>query len=234
VVIALLLFALVAIVGYRILDLRKDRGLTQPLRTMAGIYIGAFVLYVASSAYHLWLGFGGGPVGAVCVDTAFPFIGGAGSGHSARAGASISTIGSIHACALHPSSMQWLLFLLTRLPGMVLWGSLLLLVWRLVWAASRGGPFTAQTATAMQQLGWVVIGGTLLAGALGALGADLLTRMLMTPSTFAGGAIAVDILVAAPLRALLPLPALTGVILLSFARITKAGVVLDDEIKATV
>jgi len=32
----------------------------------------------------------------------------------------------------------------------------------------------------------------------------------------------------------LPVPALAGAALLTFARITKIGVVLDDEIKATV
>lgn len=38
------------------------------------------------------------------------------------------------------------------------------------------------------------------AGALGALGTDLLTRMLMTPATCSGAGIAIDILVAAPVN----------------------------------
>jgi hypothetical protein len=58
-------------------------------------------------------------------------------------------------------------------------------------------------------------------------------RMLMTPATFSGGGIVADI-VFAPLTALLPVPALAGAALLTFARITRAGVVLDDEVKATV
>ena len=234
-VIALLLIVVAAIVVAWIRDLRKDRGLTQPLGAIAGLYGRVLVLYVAAAGFWLSRGFGGGgPHGSVCVDTAFPFSGGAGSAHSARAGASVSAVGNIRACALHPSLAQWALFMLTKVPDIVLWGFLLLLVWRLIRTASRTGPFTAHASTTMQQIGWVVIGGSLIAGALGALGADLLTRMLMIPATYSGGGIPVDILIAAPLKALLPVPAIAGATLLSFARITRAGAVLDEEIKATV
>ena len=234
IVVALIIVAVVARSWVR--DLRRDRGLTHPLASIAGLYGTALVLYVAASAYWLSRGFapGGGRRGSACVDTAFPAGGGAGPGHAARAGASISTAGNIQACALHPGLAQWTLFLLTKVPDVALWGLLLLLVWRLVSQASRGGPFTVQTAATMRQLGWVVIGGSLIAGALGALGADLLTRMLMTPPTYSGAGTAVDVLIYAPLKALLPVPALTGAALLTFARITQAGAVMDEEIKATV
>jgi hypothetical protein len=72
------------------------------------------------------------------------------------------------------------------------------------------------------------------AGALRHLGADLLTRMLMTLATFDAKGIAVDVLLAAPFKALLPVPALAGSALLTCARITKAGAVMDDEIEATI
>ena len=130
--------------------------------------------------------------------------------------------------------MQWALYLLTKVPDIVLWGAVLLLIWRMIKQASRGGPFTANVAATMQQLGWVVIGGSMAAGALGALGTDLLTRMLMTPATYSGAGIAIDVLAIGPLKALVPVPAIAGAALLSFARITRAGAVLDEEIKATV
>jgi hypothetical protein len=236
IVVAILLIIILIVVRSWVRDLRRDRRLTHPLGTIAGLYGTALVLYVAASAYWLSRGFvlGGGRRGSACVDTAFSSGGGAGSGHTALAGASISATSNIQACALHPSLAQWALFLLTKMPDMVLWGWLLLLVWQLVSRASRGGPFTARTASTMHQLGWVVIGGSMTAGVLVALGADLLTRMLMTPATYSGAGVALDILIFAPLKALLPVPALAGAALLSFARIIRAGAVLDEEIKATV
>jgi hypothetical protein len=233
-VLALGLIAVVAILGSWVLDLRRGRGLTHPLGMVAGLYGRALVLYLAVAGLWLSRGFGGGPRGSACVNTAFPNTGGAGSGHAARAGAAISAGGSIQACALHPSPAQWALYLLTRLPGIALWGVLLLLIWRLTSQASHGGPFTAHVAAAMRQLAWVVIGGSMAVGALGVLGADLLTRMLMTPATFSGGEIAIDILVLGALKALLPVPAIAGAALLSFARITQVGAALDEEVKATV
>jgi hypothetical protein len=229
-----LLVVAVVVINSWVRDLRKDRGLTQPLRNVAGLYGTALLLYVVGAAYSLFHGPGGGQRGFVCVNTASPSGGAVGPGHTARAGAAISAAGSIHACALHPSVLQWGLFLLTKLPGIVLWGWLLLLIWRFIRRASRGGPFTVQVANSIWQLGWLVIAGSMIAGALGALGADLLTRMLMTPATYAGGGIAIDILVAAPLKALLPVPAMIGAALLSFARISRAATVLDEEVKATV
>ena len=43
-----------------------------------------------------------------------------------------------------------------------------------------------------------------------------------------------DMLFSGSLHALLPVPALAGVGLLTFARITRAGVALDEEVRATV
>jgi hypothetical protein len=236
IVVAILLIIISMVARSWVRDLRRDRRLTHPLGAIAGLYGTALVLYVAASAYWLSRGFvlGGGRRGSACVDTAFSSSGGAGSGHTALAGASISAASNIQACALHPSLAQWALFLLTKAPDMVLWGWLLLLVWQLVSRASRSGPFTARTASTMHQLGWVVIAGSMTAGVLVALGADLLTRMLMTPPTYSGAGVALDILIFAPLKALLPVPALAGAALLSFARIIRAGAVLDEEIKATV
>ena len=237
ILVAVLLIVIVMVVQSWVRDLRRDRRLTHPLGTIAGLYGTALVLYVVASAYWLSRGSafgGGGQRGSACVDTAIPAGTGAGSAHTALAGASISAGGNVQACTLHPSLAQWALFALTKVPDIVLWGGLLLLIWQLVSRASRGGPFTARTAATMQQLGWVVIAGSMTAGALGALGADLLTRMLMTPTSYYGAGLALNILIYAPLKALLPVPALAGAALLSFARITRAGTVLDEEIKATV
>ena len=56
----------------------------------------------------------------------------------------------------------------------------------------------------------------------------------MTPPPYDAKGIVIDVLIFAPLKALFPVPALAGAALLTFGRITGAGAVLDEEIKATV
>lgn len=229
-VLALLVVALV--LGSFARRLLRDRRLTQPLADIAGLY-GRFLLLYLVLIVFLDHGFAGGPRGSACVDTGHPY-GGPARAFAARPGASLSVAGDVRACAVHPSIGQWGMFLLTKLPSLAVWGCLLLLIWRLVREANSAGPFTPRAAAVMRQLGWVVIAGSAIAGALSHLGADLLTRMLMTPATFDAKGIAVDVLLAAPFKALLPVPALAGSALLTFARITKAGAAMDDEIKATI
>jgi len=95
-VLALALIAVVAVLGSWVLDLRRDRGLTHPLGSVAGLYGRALVFYLTVALAVPRVGWRGGPRGSVCVNTAFPDVGGAGSGHAARAGASISAGGDIH------------------------------------------------------------------------------------------------------------------------------------------
>jgi hypothetical protein len=121
-----------------------------------------------------------------------------------------------------------------RLPGPILWATVLLMIWQLVREARHTGPFTARTAAIMWRLGLVVLIGAAAAGAIFRLGSDLLLQTLMVDPPFSGAGIAADALFSGALRALLPVPALAGAALLSFALITRAGVVLDEEVKATV
>jgi hypothetical protein len=206
----------------------------RPLSRVARTYGNFLMLYVVAIVFDASYGFAPGSTRlSVCVDTGYP-NGGSVGGVAARPGASLSAGGDVTACARHPSLWQWVLFGLTKVPELVLWGCLLLLIWRLISEAARRGPFTPRAAATVWLLGWTVIVGTYIASALSHLGADLLTRMLMTPATYDGAGIAADVLVRGPLSALLPVPALAGAALLTFARITRIGVVLDDEIKATV
>jgi hypothetical protein len=205
----------------------------RPLSRVAGIYGSFMMLYLVAIAFQASYGLppSSKSLISVCVDTGYPYVGSA-HGFAASPGASLRAGGDVTACALHPSPGQWVLYLLTKLPGLVLWGCVLLLIWALISEAARRGPFTPRAAAIVQLLGWTVLGGGYIAGALEHLGADLLTGMLMTPATYGDGVVA-DVLFG-PLRALLPVPALVGAALLTFARITRVGVVLDDEIKATV
>jgi hypothetical protein len=225
------------VIGTYVRGLKKDGGLAQPLGRVAGLYGRFLVLYLALTIFGGFRGFYGnsGPSGSLCVNTGYPFDAGTvNPGVFAKHGAALSSAGGIRACALHPSLGQWGLFLLTRLPGLAAWAIVLVLILRLVRQATSTGPFTPQSAVIMRQLGWILIGGSMAAAALGELGADVMARMLMTPPPHDTKGIVFGVLVAAPVRALFPVPALAGAALLTFARITKAGAIMDEELKATV
>jgi hypothetical protein len=207
----------------------------RPLGRIAGLYGRFMVLYVVFAAISVKDGyFGGDSRGAVCINTGYPLSAGTSLGTAARHGATVSATGSVQACALHPGLYQWVLFLLTKLPGPALLVCVLLLIWQLIRHASAHGPFTGQAAWLMWRLGWVVVAGSMVAAALGALGTETLSTMLMSPAPYAWPGIGFDVLIFAPLKALFPVPALAGAALLSFARITRAGAVMDEELKATV
>jgi len=212
---------------------RTDRSML-PLSRIAGVYGRFVLLYVIGAAWSASNGFypGAGPAGSVCVNTGFPADATTHT-EAARPGAALRASGDISACALHPSAGQSALYLLTELPKFALWAVVLLLIWRLIAEAGRSGPFTARAATVLRQLGWVVMIGSAVVGALSHLGADLLTRMLMTPATFDVTGTVADVL-GSGLKALFPVPVLAGAALLTFGRMTRTAAVMDEELKATV
>ena len=234
--VGLILVALVVVLSFTppLLGKRGQRSLTGPLGRVAGMYARFMALYFVFGA--LWIFRSPSSSGPVCVNTGYPpgTGGGGPSGVVAGRGASLSVAGDIQACVAHPGIGQWLLYLLTKLPGLVLWGCLLLLILRLIRQTDRSGPFTPRAAANMRQLGWLVIAGSMVAASVSATGTDLLTRMLMTPPTFDVKGVLIDVLVVAPVKALFPVAALAGAALLTFGRITGAGAVLDEEIKGTV
>jgi hypothetical protein len=149
-------------------------------------------------------------------------------GVTARPGASITVDGALRACAAHPGTGQRALYTLTSLPGWLVWGCVLFLLWRVISAARRTGPFTVQAAAAMRRLGWLILAGSVVAALIQGFALDqLLNTMLVPRAGFYN-------LITAPLYALLPVPALAGAALLTFARIIRLGADMDDEIKATV
>ena len=208
-----------------------DPAAMRPLSRVAGIYARYLALYALAAG----ISFGYGRGGSVCATA--PSVAGRGGwvGAQTRAGATVQAVGGAKVCAPHPSTAQWIFSLMIRLPGPVLLATVLLIIWQLVRQASRTGPFTQRTAAIMWRLGVVVLAGSVLAGAVSQLGNDLLAGELLTFPPFIGAGIVPDaVIVGGLMHGLLPIPALAGAGLLSFARITKAGVVLDEEVRATV
>ena len=214
-----------------------NRKLTEPLETTTAVFglLSAAFLILAAVATLVGTGSLGG-VGHVQVCATDPNISG-GSGanpftgvYAAKPGAQLQLPGlPLAACALHPGFGQHLPYSLTAMPQALLWGGILFLLWRLLVAARRGGPFTARVAGAMRVLGWYIIAGSVIAAAIEQLAMVLLLGSLVAPRPEGIGLVAV-----AALRALVPVPALAGAALLTFARIVRLGAAMDDEIQGTV
>ena len=214
-----------------------NRKLTEPLETTTLVFgfLFAAALIVAAVATLVGTGTLGGLGHAqVCVtdpnivgDSGLsPFTG----AYAAKPGAQMQPPAApLSACATHPGFGQHLLYSLTTIPQVLLWSGILLLLWRLLVIARRGGPFTVQVAAAMRMLGWYIIAGSVLAAAIQQLATVLLLDSMVAPRPEGIGSVA-----AAALRALLPVPALAGAALLTFARIVRLGAAMDDELQGTV
>jgi hypothetical protein len=209
----------------------------RPLGTIAGIYSRFLLLYLLAAVWEAKDGFYAHSVrqGAACVNTGMvETLSAGGQAWRARPGTSLGPAGSLQGCVLHPTIGQWALLALTEVPSLLLWGGVLLMIVRLVRHAAQHGPFTPRAAALMRQLGWLILAGCVVVGALQAIGTDVLTDAVLAPQPFDAGFIIGDALLRGPLQALIPVPALAGIALLSFASITKTGAVMDEELQATV
>jgi hypothetical protein len=211
--------------------------LTEPLATTTAVFGMLFAAVTIAAAVATLVGTGTlGGLGHARVCVTDPNIGG-GDGtnpftgaYAARPGAQLQPPNApLSACALHPGFGQHLLYSLIAMPQVLLWGGILLLLWRLLVIARRGGPFTARVAGAMRVLGWYIIAGSVFAAAIAQLATVLLLGALVSPRPEGIGLVAV-----AALRVLVPVPALAGAALLTFARIVRLGAAMDDELRGTV
>jgi Protein of unknown function (DUF2975) len=208
---------------------------TEPLGFVTALFGGLLLLSITAGLVLYVAGRGSiGGFGSVTVCVAQPNTSYSGDdwtrhlGIVARPGTTVSINGTLQACAAHPSIGQRVLDSLMTLPSALIWAAVLFLLWRLMRSARRTGPFTVRAAVAMRWLGWLIIVGSALAGAVQGFATDqLLNTMLVTPSN-SGDALN------GLIHGLLPVPLLAGAALLTFARIVRLGAAMDDEIKATV
>jgi len=216
----------------------QRRKLTEPLESVAWFYLTLMGIAVLGGIGFTV--FGSGTIGgighnpSVCVTQ--PYTSYSSSdwtlspdmGVHARPGSQLDVNGTVQACANHPGFGQRVLYTLTALPAVLLWAGVLLLVWQMIRAARRDGPFTPRVAVIMRRLGWFILAGSVIAGLIQNLAIDgLLVSMASTSSPFVSAVFGL-------LRSLVPVPLLAGAALLSFARIIRLGAEMDDEIKGTV
>jgi len=215
----------------------SNRKLTEPLETTTAVFASLFAATLILAAVATLVGTGTlGGLGHTQVCVTDPNAGGSSGAspftgvYTAKPGAQLPPPNALlSACATHPGFGQHLLYSLTVIPQILLWGGILLLLWRLLVIARRGGPFTVRVAAAMRLLGWYIIAGSILAAAITQLATVILFGSLVAPAPEDASSIA-----AAAIRALVPVPALAGAALLTFARIVRAGAAMDDELKGTV
>lgn len=212
-----------------------NRKLIEPLASVTYIFGGLVLATAAIAAIATFAGVGSiggfGRGADVCVTQPNTGYGADSSmiahlGIATQPGASISIDGTLQACALHPSLYQRWLYTCTGLPSALAWAAVLLLLWRLVRAADRNGPFTMPVAAGMRSLGWLIIIGSLAAVSAQGAATDALLNTLLRAQTSFGEAV--------PRISVLPVPLLAGAALLTFARIIRRGAAMDEEIQATV
>jgi hypothetical protein len=209
--------------------------LTEPLGSVTAVFGGFLVLPTAAFGVLAVAGrasFGGFGDATVCATQPNASYGGDDwtnhMGIAARPGASVAINGTLQACAQHPGFGQRLLYTLMTLPGFLVWGSVLLMLWLVMRQAEQTGPFTRQVAVAIRRLGWLIIIGSAGAAAVQGFALDrLLNTMLVTQDDF-GDALS------QPIHALLPVPILAGAALLTFARIIRLGTDMDADLRGTV
>jgi hypothetical protein len=148
-------------------------------------------------------------------------------GVATQPGVTLTINGTLQACAPHPSVYQRLMYTFMSAPSAVVWATVLFLLWRLVRAADRSGPFTLPVAIRMRWLGWVVLAGALAASAAQGAATDALLHTLLRTQNDFGDALS-------RLPQILPAPLLVWAGLLTFARIIRLGAAMDEDIQATV
>jgi hypothetical protein len=215
----------------------ERRNLTEPLESVARFFLTltaiAVVGVIGLTVFGSGSVFGIGRNATVCVTQPFTTYSSSDWHVSSfdihnRPGNSLQINGTLQACADHPGLGQHVLYSLSELPATLLWVGVLLLIWQLIAAARREGPFTPKVAASMRRLGWFVLAGTVVAALLHEFAVDeLLVSMARLPQPFIS-------MIFGPLRALVPVPILAGAALLTFARIIGLGTEMDEEIKGTV
>ncbi|MFI0960379.1 DUF2975 domain-containing protein [Streptomyces sp. NPDC021080] len=145
----------------------------------------------------------------------------------AAPGARVALDASPSYCASHPSTVQGLLHTGTQVPSFVFTVGVLLLVLRLIRGAEGDGLYTARTAERLRRVGWWLLAGSVLA----AIGKSVSEKALLDSLSRGGDVSALSGLISwdAPYMAIL-----TGLGVLSFARIMRVGVAMREDLDGTV
>lgn len=210
---------------------RRRRNPLEPLSTVTSVLLGlivaGFALVLASTIFGTGSILGFGRSADVCADT-----GGLTSGSTTqslagqtRSGISLMTNG-FRLCADNPTTGQRLWYTLQLLPGTVLTVGGILLVYLLVRNATRHGIYTGSIAGRLRILGWFLLAGSLVQSVIVPMAAGKLLDTMITGSSS-------ELANGSAYELQWPL-LLTGFGVLTFARIMRIGVTMQEDLEGTV
>lgn len=201
--------------------------LTSVTTVLLGLIAVGFAAVVASTVFGTGSILGFGRSAVVCADTGDLTAGSATDGLDAqlRSGVDLMANG-FRLCAAHPTIGQRLWYALEMLPTTVLFVGGILLAYLLVRNAARNGIYTDAIAGRLRVLGWFLLAGSLIQGVISPMAADKLLDTMITGSS---GPLSAG----APYQLTWPV-LLTGVGVLSFARIMRIGATMQEDLEGTV
>ncbi|AWI28318.1 hypothetical protein DDW44_05560 [Streptomyces tirandamycinicus] len=207
----------------------EDRKLLEPFhKTVSGfvlLLVGLLLIAVAFSLVNQGVPFWTAAENCVTAD----WIGGSSSAVDAifgtRPGARVSVMPEY--CTEDPSAYQRLLGLLTDVPSLILLICGLLVLNRLLRSAARDGVYTEQVAARLRLLGWLLLIGSLVAEIAQAIGRAALLATLTKDVAFSPDTVVSTM--TAPYLVML-----TGLGLLTFARIMNVGAAMREDLEGTV
>ncbi|MFK0258995.1 DUF2975 domain-containing protein [Streptomyces sp. NPDC090445] len=219
----------------------EDKKLLEPLSTvvsmtlrlLAGLLLAGFALSALNGSVPLWGGPGAMGTG-VCATADWistnsvssdSSVGSADAALGARDGARLDAVARY--CAQDPSAGQRTLHILAEVPSFVLLLGGLALLDRLLRSAARDGIHARRTAAGLRTLALWVLAGGVVACLVEAAARTALLSTLTTHVAFSAGAV---------LYTLTPpyLLLLTGLGLLVFARITRAGAAMREDLETVI
>jgi hypothetical protein len=202
----------------------EDRKMLEPMATVVSI---ALRLLLALATVGLALSVVRGSWGSqiVCITDDSSTSSVAPDGFAPESGAGVSSVPRY--CAEDPDAGLRLLNTLGELPTALLLISSVFLLHRLLQGAARDGVYTARTAARLQLLGWWLLVGSLIvafveAGARAAVLADLAKEVDFSAGTWLN-------MWSSPYLAVL-----ASLGLLTFARITRAGTSMREDLEGVV
>ncbi|MQY07273.1 DUF2975 domain-containing protein [Actinomadura macrotermitis] len=142
-----------------------------------------------------------------------------------KPGVSYSNSG-VSMCVHHAGPGLRLLDRMTEVPSYLLYGGAALLLWLFVQSARRHGPFARSNARWLRSLGWWLAGGGVLAASAEAFAHTSLLRAMLLPDSAPDWRGVVEAF---------PVPlVVTGLGLLTMARILRVGTAMHEDLEGTV
>ena len=202
----------------------EDRKLLQPFSTVVSVALHLLIVALSVGVISKFIS-GGWGAGDLCVVDASASSSSKPIGFAPEHGASVDSVPRY--CVEDPSSYQRLLDQLDRLPFLLLLIVVLFLLNRLLQGAARDGIYTLQTASRLRLLGWLLLLGSLAAEVVQANAkAALIATLAESKDLSAGSWLGMW---TPPYLALL-----TALGLLTFARITRAGTAMREDLQGVV